>query len=87
MPYTLNVFRKDLPLEKHLCANIKSATLLYGKQTIFLNFESQMKSFGISLAAYEKPLQLKARLRMIREFGLSSVVLVGWIESQDWHMY
>lgn len=58
MTYNADVFNIDVPLERHLCANIKEAKLTEEQLVRLQDYEKKAKDKGVSLVAYQNPLEV-----------------------------
>lgn len=58
MTYNANVFNLDVPVERHLCANVKEAKLTDEQLMMLCNYENQIRDRGVTLVAYQKPFEL-----------------------------
>lgn len=58
MSYDRSVFKLDIPLEAHLCALLKGASLTSKQKIILKQYEDRFQDMGISFVVYQKPLTL-----------------------------
>lgn len=58
MPYKAKTFDLSMPLEKHLCATIRGASLSSRQRLLLEAYEQKAKQFQVTLSIYQKPLQL-----------------------------
>ena len=58
MTYKRDVFNLEIPVERHLCANIKGAALLSGQLDMLQEYESEYAEHNVSFVAYQNPLEL-----------------------------
>lgn len=56
MTYKKNVFNLSIPIEKHLCANIKSASLSPDQKELLDMRENELVDLQVNFIVYEKPL-------------------------------
>lgn len=57
MTYNAHIFNIDIPIERHLCANIKGAKLTKEQLKILNLYEKITIPEGIRLVVYQKPLK------------------------------
>lgn len=58
MTYKSDVFNLTIPIERHLCANIKGAELLPEQLELLRSFEISNTEIGVSFVVYQNPLVL-----------------------------
>lgn len=58
MMYNKAVFNLQIPLQKHLCANLAPAELTDEQWAILQEYEKMFESKNISFVAYKKPLTI-----------------------------
>src|SRR3990172_3974439 len=58
MIYKRDVFNLAIPVDRHLCANIKGAELLPEQLELLQTFEIRNTEIGVSFVAYQNPLVL-----------------------------
>lgn len=58
MTYNADVFNLEVPVERHLCANVKGAKLTDKQFMTLCDYERKVRDRGVSLVAYQKPLEL-----------------------------
>lgn len=58
MTYKRDVFNLTIPVERHLCANVKGANLTEQELSLLLNFENRHAENNVSFVAYQKPLEI-----------------------------
>lgn len=58
MTYNADVLDLSVPVERHLCANVKGAELTVDQLELLNEYESRVRSRGISLVVYQRPLEL-----------------------------
>lgn len=58
MVYNRDVFNLEIPVEKHLCANIAGAQLTKKQLQLLQYYEEQNAEEKVSFVAYRKPLEL-----------------------------
>jgi hypothetical protein len=58
MTYRRSIFNLSIPVERHLCANIKGADLLPEQLGLLQEYEESFTESGVSFVAYQNPLEL-----------------------------
>lgn len=58
MTYKRDVFNLTIPVERHLCANVKGASLTAKELALVLNFENRQLKNNVSFVAYQNPLEI-----------------------------
>ena len=58
MTYKKGEFNLDIPIKKHLCANLESANLSEKDMKTLKHFEEKFSKEKVSFVAYAKPLQM-----------------------------
>ncbi|SRR5260221_506416 len=58
MTYNKDIFRLDIPVAEHLCANIVGAKLTEDELQILQDYEEKYMGERVSFVAYKKPLEL-----------------------------
>jgi len=58
MTYKSHIFIDTIPLNNHLCSNIKSARLTKRQRNILDSYEKKFNKYGVSFVAYQKPVTL-----------------------------
>lgn len=58
MTYNAEVFNLEVPIERHLCANVKGAKLTDEQLMMLSDYERKVRDKHVSLVAYQKPLEL-----------------------------
>ena len=58
MTYNAEVFNLEIPVERHLCANIKQAKLTGDQLMVLCDYERKVRSKGVGLVTYQNPLEL-----------------------------
>lgn len=58
VPYKRSIFRKDISINKHLCANIKGKSLSLSQIDELHFFEQLVKNQNTSFVVYEKPYRI-----------------------------
>ena len=58
MTYNADVFNLTIPIERHLCANLKEVVLTGEQLKILQDYERRVKEKGVTFVAYQKPLKL-----------------------------
>jgi hypothetical protein len=58
MTYRRNIFNLSIPVERHLCANIKGAELSPEQLGLLQEYEESFTGSGVSFVAYHNPLEL-----------------------------
>lgn len=58
MTYKRNIFNLAVPVDRHLCANIKGASLTNGELKLLQDREAEVAEHAVSLVVYQNPLQL-----------------------------
>ncbi len=56
MTYDRLVFCEDIPIEKHLCANLQGAILTGEQRQILDEYEQKVRKNNVSFVVYQKPL-------------------------------
>lgn len=55
MTYRRDIFRLDIPISKHLCANIEGANLSEQQRAVLDEYEKRFLKAGISFVVYQRP--------------------------------
>ena len=58
MTYKRDVFKLDIPVQRHLCANIKGAELSLEQLQLLQAEERRLRTDNVSFVAYQNPLEL-----------------------------
>lgn len=58
MTYNAGVFNLAIPVDRHLCANVKGAKLTDEELFMLDTYERKVRDKGVSLVAYQNPFEL-----------------------------
>lgn len=55
MTYRRDLFLKDIPIERHLCARLAGAELDEARKKVLEEYENRFRDAGVSFVVYKKP--------------------------------